>query len=152
MGLVTRSRTPSAPHAPRTKVVFPEPSSPATVTSNPSNKTVNAGGSSITLNLAHAKVGSIELNTGASSDEITLGQASGSVPVAVNGGALNVHLHRPSGTSALVRVSGGAVNLVFDGKASHGFGSLEAGSADQTDNYRVDISGGSCNVTMDTGT
>src|SRR5581483_10257716 len=40
VGLVTRSRTPRAEHAPRTKVVFPVPSSPATVTTSPSARRV----------------------------------------------------------------------------------------------------------------
>ena len=35
VGLVTRSCTPSARHAPRTNVVFPAPSSPDTVTTSP---------------------------------------------------------------------------------------------------------------------
>ena len=35
VGLVTRSRTPSAEQAPRTNVVFPVPSSPDTVTTSP---------------------------------------------------------------------------------------------------------------------
>src|SRR5215475_10801175 len=35
VGLVTCPRTPSARHAPRTNVVFPEPRSPETVTTSP---------------------------------------------------------------------------------------------------------------------
>ena len=111
---------------------------------------IHTGGSNATLNFASAKIGSIELDTGASTDDITLGQPSGTVPISINGGALTVHLHRPSGTSAFVHVAGGSVSLVFDGKATHAVGSLEAGSSDQPDYYRVEINGGACNVTMDT--
>src|SRR5437763_10570650 len=46
VGLVTRSRTPSAEHAPRTNVVLPVPSSPATVTTSPcSSRDANAAAS-----------------------------------------------------------------------------------------------------------
>ena len=60
VGLVTRSRTPSAPHAPRTNVVLPEPSSPATVTTSPvaSRRASSAASASVSsgdwLSLLHA--------------------------------------------------------------------------------------------------
>jgi hypothetical protein len=118
------------------------------------NISVNTGAASDTFKLAALKVGSIELNTGASREDITLGQPSGAVPVTVDGGALTVHLHRPSGTEASVHVSGGAVSLSADGQQYHGIGDESwqtSGYGNATDAFRVEVSGGACTVTMDTG-
>ncbi len=111
---------------------------------------IHSGGSTNTLKLGNTKVSSLELNTGGSTEDITLGPPSGAVPININGGALNVRVHRPGGTAAFVRVEGGSVNLNFDGRSSHAFGSVEAGSQSSADRYDVQINGGACNVTMDT--
>ena len=58
----------------------------------------NSGAAPDTFQLAGLNVRSIELNTGASREHITLGKPSGIVPITINGGALTVHLHRPAGT------------------------------------------------------
>jgi hypothetical protein len=116
---------------------------------------VSTGSASDTFNIASIKVSSIDLNTGASREDITLGTPVGIVPININGGAVTVHLHRPSGTEAAVHVSGAAANLVADGQQYHGIGDLSwqsngyggAGNA-----YQVEVSAGASNVTMDTGT
>src|SRR5215472_5920706 len=77
--------------------------------------TENSGAATITNNLAHVHVSSLNLNTGASKDDITLGQPSGTVHVEVDGGALTVHIHRPGGVAAALDVSGGALNVNADG-------------------------------------
>jgi hypothetical protein len=112
--------------------------------------TSNSGASTETYKLAAVHVGSIDINTGASREDVTLGKPSGIVPITINGGALTVHLHRPAGTGASVRVSGGAVSLDFDGHQKHAIGSVEGTTGTQADMYRVDVSGGACSVTMDT--
>jgi hypothetical protein len=117
------------------------------------NFSVNTGAASDTFRLSALKVGSIELNTGASREDITLGKPTGAVPISVNGGALTVHLHRPSGTEASVQVSGGAVSLVADGQQHHGIGDQSwqsSGYGGASDSYRVDVNGGACTVTVDT--
>ncbi len=117
------------------------------------NFSVNTGAASDTFKLSALKVGSIELNTGASREDISLGKATGMVPISVNGGALTVHLHRPSGTEASVQVSGGAVSLVADGQQYHGIGDeswQSSGFNGARDAYKVDVNGGACTVTMDT--
>ena len=111
---------------------------------------IHAGGSDNTLNLANTKVGAIELDTGSSSDDITLGPPTGTVPIKINGGSLSVHIHRPAGSAAFVRAQGGSLSLDFDGRQTHAVGSIEAGSENQEDLYRVEINGGNCDVTMDT--
>ena len=115
--------------------------------------TGNSGAATDTFQLAGLNVRSIELNTGASREDITLGKPSGIVPITVNGGALTVHLHRPPGTPASVSVSGGAVTLDADGQQHRGIGSQNwqsAGYSGATDAYRVEINGGACTVAIDT--
>jgi hypothetical protein len=115
--------------------------------------TANTGATTETINLAGIHLSSLTLNTGASHDEITLGSPSGTVPLTINGGSLTVHLHRPSGIAASVRVSGGALSLNADGRQMHAIGNLtyeSAGYASATDGYQVEINGGACNVTLDT--
>ena len=112
--------------------------------------TLNSGSSTNTLDLSSVRVSAIELNTGSTTDDITLGPPSGVVPITIDAGSLTAHLHRPSGTAASVSVSGGNVNLTFDGRRTHGIGSAQAGTTNQSDMYRIEINGGNCTVTMDT--
>jgi hypothetical protein len=114
--------------------------------------TVNSGASSDTFNLSSLHVTSIEVNTGASHETINVGTPSGTVPVTINGGALTVNAHRAHGVAASVAVSGGAVNLSFDGRQSHAVGTLNAQTSDYdsaADRYQFQINGGACNVTVD---
>ena len=69
--------------------------------------TSNGGASTETFKLASVALKSMDINTGASREDITLGIPSGVVPISINGGALTVNLHRPPGTGASVSVSGG---------------------------------------------
>jgi len=113
----------------------------------------NTGASKDRINLANVKVSAISVNTGASSEEMTLGPPTGIVPVEVNGGALTVHIHRPSGTEASVQVSGGADSLDADGHSQHGIGDLtyeSGGFSGASDGYRITVNGGACTVTLDT--
>jgi hypothetical protein len=115
----------------------------------------NSGATNDTFQLSSLHVRSITLNTGASRDEITLGSPSGPVPIQINGGALTVRLHRPSGTPASITVSGGASSLVADGRNMHAIGdiSYEApGFSGAADAYRIEVNGGACNVSLDTAT
>jgi hypothetical protein len=109
----------------------------------------NSGASTDTLKLGSVHVSSIEINTGASREDITLGPPSGTVPITIDGGALTVQLHRPSGAGASVVVSGGAVSLDFDGHHNRGVGTVQEASGSGTDMYRVEVNGGACTVTMD---
>ncbi|HSP09775.1 MAG TPA: DUF5668 domain-containing protein [Candidatus Dormibacteraeota bacterium] len=115
--------------------------------------TSNTGAVTETLNLSGVHVGSVEINTGASKEDLTLGQPSGIVPITLNGGALTVNLHRPSGTEASVAVSGGAVSLNADGRQTHAIGNLSfetSGFGGAANGYRLQVNGGACNVSIDT--
>jgi len=116
---------------------------------------VNSGAADGTFNLTGATVGSIDLNTGASRFDLTLGQPSGTVPVSMNGGALTVKVHRPAGVAASAHVSGGAVTLNADGRQFRGIGSEEwqSDGYDQAGGrYQIEVNGGACTVTVDTVT
>lgn len=115
--------------------------------------TQNSGAATDTYNLQEVRLDSLTLNTGASRDEISLGQpSSGVVTVEINGGSLTVRVHRPTGVLASVIVSGGAITLTADGEVQHGFGSARyeprVGPSGHVA-YRVTVSGGACNVTLD---
>ena len=115
--------------------------------------TTNSGAATETFKLAGLQVGAISINTGASREDLTLGVPSGIVPVSVDGGALTVNVHRPSGTEASVTVSGGAVSLNGDGHQMHAVGDLSyksSGFDQASDAYRVQVNGGACTVSVDT--
>jgi len=113
---------------------------------------IDGGASTDTLNLTSVHVTSIELNAGASREDITLGVPSGTVPITVNGGAATVNVHRPKGVAVSATVSGGAANLTFDGRQSHAIGTVTAKTSDYdsaSDRYQIQVSGGASNVTVD---
>jgi hypothetical protein len=112
--------------------------------------TSNGGASTETFNLASVPLKSMDVNTGASREDITLGPPSGVVPITINGGALTVNLHRLAGAGVSVSVSGGAVSLDFDGRQHHAIGSADDSSGSGADMYRVEVSGGACTVKVDT--
>ncbi len=113
---------------------------------------VDTGGSSNTFMLPTVHVASIDLNTGASKEDISVGAPSGTVPITINGGAITVNVHRPPGVAASVSVSGGAASLSFDGRPSKAVGTLTAQTSDYdhaSDRYQIQVDGGACNVTVD---
>jgi hypothetical protein len=108
------------------------------------------------LNLSpNVHMARLVVNTGAGTEDITLGPPSGKVPVQINGGALTVRMHRTQ-SAASVAVSGGAISLTADGSRSqHGFGSLDyetPGFAQASDAYVIEVNGGACTMTLDTVT
>src|SRR6202140_5558812 len=112
--------------------------------------TSNGRASAETFNLASVPLKSMDVNTGASREDITIGPPSGVVPITINGGALTVNLHRLAGAGVSVSVSGGAVSLDFDGRQHHAIGSADDSSGSGADMYRVEVSGGACTVKVDT--
>lgn len=111
---------------------------------------VHSGAATDTFDFSKLQLKSLEDDTGASREDITLGTPSGDVPIDVNGGALTVNLHRPSGTAADISVSGGAVTLNLDGRVQHAVGSVSASTGASGDMFTVRVNGGACTVTMDT--
>jgi hypothetical protein len=117
------------------------------------NVSADTGSTNGTLKLSAVKVGSIDLNTGASRTDLTLGRPTGIVRISVDGGAISLHLHRPRGSEAYVHVSGGAVSLDADGRQLRGVGDetwQSNGYVGAADAYQVEVSGGASMVTVDT--
>ncbi len=113
---------------------------------------VDGGASTDTFNLPNVHVTSIELNSGASHEDITLGTPSGTVPITVDGGATTVNVHRPKGVAVSASVSGGAASLTFDGRQSHAIGSLSNQTSDYdsaSNRYQIQVNGGASTVTVD---
>jgi hypothetical protein len=114
--------------------------------------TNNTAALTSTYRLADLKVHSMEFNTAATHDDITLGTPSGIVPVTVNAAAVTLNIHRPGGTATSVTVSGAAVNLDADGRQTHVIGDANWESPNfsgATDGYRVKVNGAACNVVVD---
>lgn len=119
----------------------------------PWNVSTDTGSTNDTLKLSAIKVGSIALNTGASRTDLTLGRPTGVVHISVDGGAISLRMHRPSGSEAYVHVSGGAVSLDADGRQFRGVGDetwQSNGYVGAADAYQVEVSGGASTVTVDT--
>ena len=117
------------------------------------NISADTGSTNTSLRLSSIKVGSIKLNAGASRTDITLGRPTGIVRIGVDGGAITLHLHRPSQSEAFVHVSGGALSLNADGRQLHGIGDeswQSNGYVGAADAYQVDVNGGASMVTVDT--
>lgn len=111
--------------------------------------TQNTGAATDTYNLSSAHLSGMQLSTGASRDDITLGPPSGIVNIGIDGGSLTVRIHRPNSVGTQVDISGGAVSLDFDGQSYHAVGHIGVGTNLGSDGYKVDINGGACNVTVD---
>ena len=114
------------------------------------NFAFHSGSSRDTFDIPNVNLGSMEIDTGASTENISLGAPQGHVSVRINGGALTVHLHRRDG-AASVKVSGGAVSLTFDGDTATAVGSVSHSTGPADDIFEVAVSGGTCSVTMDKG-
>jgi cell wall-active antibiotic response 4TMS protein YvqF len=113
---------------------------------------VNSGAATIKMTLPNTHVTSLSFNTGASTDDVTLGTPDAVVPVEFNSGAVTVRLHRPSGTPASVEVSGAGLNVTVDGQSHHAIGHVTATQDLGSAGYDVRVNGAACNVTVDTTT
>lgn len=114
---------------------------------------INSGTATDVFNLSGVQVGFIEVTTGASRDEISVGPPNGIEPITINGGALTVHVHRPSGTEVSAQVSGAAISSTGNGDQAGGVGSKSwqsTGYAAGSNAYKIEVSGGACTVTVDT--
>jgi hypothetical protein len=110
----------------------------------------NSGAATVKLSVPNTHVSSLTLNTGASTDDVTLGTPTAAVPVVFNAGAVTVHLHRPNGVPVSVEVSGAGLSLTVDGRSYHGLGHITASQDLGSSGYDVRVNGGACNVTVDT--
>jgi class 3 adenylate cyclase len=104
--------------------------------------------------LTGARLLGMEVEHAAADLELTLARPAGPVQLWFRGGAREVTIHRPAGTAARVRVTGGSSGLTFDEqtyKAVAGEATWQTSGFDEaTDRYDVAFSRGVRNVVVDT--
>ena len=104
--------------------------------------------------LSGARLLGTEVEHAASDSELTLARPAGPVQLRFRGGAREVTIHRPAGTAARVRVTGGSSGLTFDEqtyKAVAGEATWQTSGFDEaTDRYDIAFSRGVRNVVVDT--
>jgi class 3 adenylate cyclase len=104
--------------------------------------------------LSGARLLGMEVEHATADSELTLARPAGPVQLWFRGGAREVTIHRPAGTAARVRVTGGSSGLTFDEqtyKAVAGEATWQTSGFDEaTDRYDVAFSRGVRNVVVDT--
>jgi class 3 adenylate cyclase len=104
--------------------------------------------------LSGARLLGMEVEHATAGSELTLARPAGPVQLWFRGGAREVTIHRPAGTAARVRVTGGSSGLTFDEqtyKAVAGEATWQTSGFDEaTDRYDVAFSRGVRNVVVDT--
>jgi hypothetical protein len=108
----------------------------------------------------HARLGglsltSLEIRGGASELDIELPRPTGTVPVALTGGASSVTFHCPQGVAYRVSLSGGASSLQLGTQSFGGIGgTLHQETPDYataTDRIELTVSGGASHLTVASG-
>jgi hypothetical protein len=110
---------------------------------------LNSGAATIKMSVPNTHVSSLKFNTGASTDDVTLGTPASVVPVTFNAGAVTVRVHRPSGVPVSVDVSGAGLSVNVDGRSYHALGHITATQDLGGAGYDLRVNGGACNVTVD---
>ncbi|MFL6190849.1 MAG: adenylate/guanylate cyclase domain-containing protein [Actinomycetes bacterium] len=104
--------------------------------------------------LSGARLLGMEVEHATADSELTLARPAGPVQLWFRGGAREVTIHRPAGTAARVRVTGGSSGLTFDEqtyKAVAGEATWQTSGFDEaTDRYDIAFSRGVRNVVVDT--
>jgi class 3 adenylate cyclase len=104
--------------------------------------------------LTGARLLGMEVEHATADLELTLARPAGPVQLWFRGGAREVIIHRPAGTAARVRVTGGSSGLTFDEqtyKAVAGEATWQTSGFDEaTDRYDIAFSRGVRNVVVDT--
>lgn len=129
------------------------PAEVALNTSIPWDIEFHGGASRLTADLRGLRLGSLDLDGGASRVEIWLPAPAGAVRIAILGGASNVSIHGPAAVGARLLVSGGVTNLTFDERHIGATGGeLDLRSPDYdgaTGRYDIAITGGANNVSIE---
>jgi class 3 adenylate cyclase len=104
--------------------------------------------------LTGARLLGMEVEHAAADSELTLARPAGPVQLWFRGGAREVTIHRPAGTAARVRVTGGSSGLTFDEqsyKAVAGEATWQTSGFDEAaDRYDIAFARGVRNVVVDT--
>jgi hypothetical protein len=111
----------------------------------PLNLKIDSGASSSTLDLTNLKVVDLDIDTGASSTEVSLPANAGNTHVDIDSGAASLNLHIPAGVAARIRVKSGIASVNVDAGR---FTRLESGLYQSAD-YATAVN--RADITIDTG-
>ncbi|MEN8172196.1 MAG: DUF5668 domain-containing protein [Chloroflexota bacterium] len=100
---------------------------------------VETGASSMVLDLSDLQVKELNLDTGASSTEITLPARAGHTHVDVDGGAASIALHIPEGVAARIQVDSGLSAISVDRDRFPRMGDVYKSADYDTAENKVDI-------------
>jgi hypothetical protein len=114
---------------------------------------ISGGATEARIDLRDAAVSVVDLASGVSTVDVTLGRPHGTVTVREGGGASEFAVHLPSGAPAQLAVLGGAGSAVVDGATHSGIGGsatyTPSGWASATDRFDVQAVGGVSQVRLD---
>ncbi len=111
----------------------------------PLNLRIDSGASASTLDLTDLKVVDLDINTGASSTEITLPANAGKTAVDIDSGASSLNIRIPTGVAARIRMKSGIASVTVD---SSRFPRLDGGLY-QSPDYAT--AANTADITIDTG-
>ena len=111
----------------------------------PLNLKIDSGASASTLDLTNLKVIDLDIDTGASSTEVTLPANAGNTHVDIDSGAASLNIHIPNGVAASIRVKSGIASVKVD---SNRFPRLDGGFYQSAD-YATALS--RADITIETG-
>ena len=106
---------------------------------------IDSGASASTLDLTDLKVVDLDIDTGASSTEVSLPANAGNTRVDIDSGASSLVLHLPSGVAASIRIKSGIASVNVD---SNRFPRLDGGLYQSAD-YAT--AANRADITIDTG-
>lgn len=111
----------------------------------PLNLKINSGASSSTFNLTDLKVVELNLDTGASTSEVSLPANAGNTIVNIHSGAASLKIHLPAAVAGRIRVKGGLTSINID---SNRFPRQEGDLYQSTD---YSTAANRADITIDTG-
>jgi hypothetical protein len=106
---------------------------------------IDSGASASTLDLTNLKVVDLDIDTGASSTEVSLPANAGNTRVDIDSGAASLNLHVPAGVAARIRVKTGIASVNID---SNRFPKLDGGLYESADYASA---ANRADITIDTG-
>ena len=106
---------------------------------------IDSGASSSTLDLTNLKVVDLDIDTGASSTEVSLPANAGNTRVDIDSGASSLNLRIPVGVAARIRVKSGIASVNVD---SNRFPRLDGGLYQSAD---YETAANRADITIDTG-
>ena len=89
---------------------------------------VTGGANHVVGDLGRLRLAGFEMIGGASDVRLSLGPATGIVPIRVTGGMGKLQVRRPSGAAVTVRVSGGVGRVELDGQQAKAGGNVRIGT------------------------